>query len=463
MGYPVLSLEELHLLTLQDLENRIPEADVSPGSDDWVRQRVQAGAVTDAHAHISSQGRDAMPDTAEGDVLDRWLAIKGSERRGATAASGAQVLRVYGTAASVLDGTETLVHSSGRTYTCGAGVIPAAGYLDVDVACDTTGADGSLAAGEYLRFSAPPTGIQQTARLQSDLTPGTDKEIDGPARTRLLALFAQAAAGGNRADYERWLFDLDDTLQLVCVYPNRNGLGSVDLAVFRGGQGSARIVGAGDLATLLAALEPLVPCNLDPDASTIRLLTTTEEVTDIELLVEAQSSPDYAWDWNDSTPPAVSAWDGATRTLTLDARPATLQAGHRIVIEKTDGTGTGKEAEVEALSGADAVVLKEAPSFTPAATDNVYAGGPLVEPIRQAVLDHVNALGSTPGDFGAGNWLGSLLRSNLWKLAQNTDGVFDSDVSAPAADVVPTDTAFPDDSSIPFVSPGQILVRRRWS
>lgn len=499
MAYQVPALEELLGFLVALFKGLLPDRNIgSRFVPAWKFVKTIAGAGTDVHAHVDSAIKDVMPNSARGAALDRWLKIKApgglTQRKGATGARKAAAGRVRGSVGSTSAVGDQLVHrASGLIFQINSAVtIPAAGYFDADIAAVDTGSKTRLAAGEILEYLSTPPGLQTQVELQKDLDEdGDDQEQDGAARNRLLAAFAQPSAGGNQADYVGWALAQVGIAQAFC-YPGRAGLGTVDIAALHAGSGTARILNAAEVTSLLAALQALCPAQV---IAGLRVLTAIGGGTDaanlanVELLVTPDGSAQYQFDWDDTTPPVVLAWTADTRLLQFSAaRPGTMQAGHRICLKGVASSQDGTPYVIEALSGTDSVILQTAPTINPAATDIVYAGGPLTSIIRDAILAHINGdtlyagpsgplpgatAGSTVGlqvlasGIGTANpggvygaWTGGLLRGTLAQIAMYTRGVRNQNVVTPAADLEAVDYAFPNDNQIGLLTPGYVLVRK---
>jgi hypothetical protein len=131
----------------------------------------------------------------------------------------------------------------------------------------------------------------------------------------------------------------------------------------------------------------------------------------------------------------------------------------------------------------------------PVATDLIHSGGPLVSPIRNAIVAHLNGeivyagKGLTPvpassaapvdpngpsiigldiladaigpsnplGVYGA--WSGAILLSTLFRIATYKAGVRKVTIVSPVADYEPVDDAFPLDAQIHYVTPSAVIVR----
>lgn len=467
MPFIVPSFGEVLGDLLADFQNRFPKANVSRLSGHWKRLAVFAGGIMALHRHLQVIARDLMPDTATDEALDRWLAIYGLRRKEATAAHGYGALRVTGAEGSTLTFGQQLSASDGLIFQLDeGGVIPAEEFLDVDLRAISKGAATRKSKGTELTFLAPPAGIDSTAVLVADLdVDGVDREENGPARVRLLDQIAQPAMGGAANDFRAWAKASPDVSEAY-VYPLRGGLGSVHLAALRAGQGEARLLSAPEIADLQTYIDGVRPVGYPG----FLVLTVVAEPVDVELAIEGEDDPAYAFHWAGVS--SVFSYNAGTRLLTLTGpRPAGMTVGKRLFWRSAAPPyHDGSEVEIEALSGSSAVVLK-APAAgqydwtatPPVALDEVLPGGPLVTSVRAAIVAHINSLGpgrvSVPDDFSYGSsyWEGSLRRSKLHSLASKQKGAIDSEVIAPVANVHPTNE--PPASTVGLLVPGVIIVR----
>lgn len=454
-----------------DFQNRFPQANVSKLSGHWKRLAVFAGGVAMLHRHIQVVARDVMPDTASAAQLDRHGSIYGVARRAATGASKATALRITGTLAAAYTAGDQLTTVDGLIFALAAsGAIPAALFVDVDVVAVSTGAATRKSAGTVMTFTSPGAGIDDTATLQLDMDEGgTDLELDGAYRVRILDTIAQPVMGGNANDYRQWAKEVAG-IEEAYVWPLRGGLGSVHLAALHTGTGAQRVLSAGERTDLKAYIDALRPVGYED----FEVLTTTEQATDVEILVEPEEDTAYEFDWNDETPLVVNAWTAGTRTLQFTtARPADMKVGDRIAYKRLTATvNDGHEHVVEALSSTDAVILRadaELDTSPPVVGNAVYSGGPLVSVVRDAIVAHMDLLGPGRGDtldpaqdFSSGSsyWEGTLRTSKLHNLAQKQRGVLDTELVTPVANVVPANEA--PSLSVAFLSPRQVIVRRKW-
>lgn len=459
MPFALPTFEELRDLLIASMTGRIPEANINKRGDIHKRLSVVALGVLDNHFHILQVGLDVLPDTAEGDQLTRLARIYGIERKGASGASGDSAFRVFGDVGAAVPGNEALTHlpSGLRFRTRSGGLIPASGFLDVDVAADpSVGELTNLEVNQELTFDATPLDLEATGRIVVELTNGQDQERDDDLRDRLLNRIGQPAAGGNRNDWEQFALEAADFVDSAFVYPNRNGLGAVDISALKAGTGAARLLDAGERAIVLAHIETVRPVS-----AIARVLEVLENETDVEILILAESDPVFAFDWDDSTPPIVLSWVPATRTLTFNAaRPISMTVGHRLVIDTAGSSGAPQV--IEALSGTDAVVLRDDLTTAAVPGDPVYTGGPLTDPVRDGIIALFDDLGTAnPDAIKYGPWEGNLRLSTLFETAQTTDGVLDSEILDPVANVEADDFAFPANETIGLLTPGKILVRKK--
>ncbi|HWU86210.1 MAG TPA: baseplate J/gp47 family protein [Kofleriaceae bacterium] len=463
MAFRTPTLDEQHATLIAVSKALQPDIDVSDTSTENLWLLTQAAGVTDNHANVAAAKNDLLPQTASGEMLDRWADLRGVRRKGATPARKAAALRVFGTPTTTVDDGTTFRHVSGLRFktTNGDELVGPSGYVDCDVVAIDKGSATRLNAGETLTIETPVTGLEDEAELQKDLDEdGEDAEQDGALSPRVVSRFRDPPRGGTRVDYEQWALEIDG-IAAAYPYPLRGGNGTVHLAALHAGSGAARILDSVEISDLQA----LIDAKKRPvSVKGFTVLKVVEEPTDVEVTVLPDGEPEHEFDWDDTTPPVVLSWNAGTRTLTFATdRPPSMAAGHRIAIDPASGSGgTGAERVIESLSSTDAVVLEaDDDGDTPVATDTVYAGGPLVEPIRQAIIGLIDALGTAnPDAHRYGTWEGNLRPIKIGSAAGAVDGVLEVAVAVPAATVEASDPAYPDNGEVGLITPGRILVRR---
>lgn len=453
-----------------------------------------SAAVTQLHSHVDTVQKDVHPLTAgDNGPIDDWGEVKGVKRKGATPARALVAGRVRGAnGTAVTAGTELLQPSSGLRFKIGnSTTVPATEFVDVDITAVDVGEQTRLLANTQLKFLATPPGLESFVVLQKDLDlDGTDTEQFGPYRRRLLDAFSAESSGGSQSDYVKWALDKESPLPLVAAYayPNRAGFGTVDVVGLKSGRGAERILTGGENAELLAWLKTKAPAHLAGTIGALRVLTVIADPQVIEIVLTPNGESAYAFDWTGG-PLTVTAYNSATREVTFSTDlPATMKAGHRGSFKTVGAFHDGREFRIEALSAVNKLILETAPVVDPVNTDLFYSGGPLVTPVRDALVAHLDgkfvyagkggvpiaedAVDSTVGlevlaeGVGSANpagvygtWIGGLLRGVIGGIAIHKAGVRNFSISLPAADYEATDDAFPNDAQIHMVTTSSVLVR----
>lgn len=117
MPFDSKTLDELIEVERDEYRNRIPEADLTAGSDLDIEARVHGVAVFGNQAHADYLARQILPDTAAADYLSRHAAIRGLTRRAATAAAGRIVITLDGGVAPIVQADASEVTTAaGREY-----------------------------------------------------------------------------------------------------------------------------------------------------------------------------------------------------------------------------------------------------------------------------------------------------------------------------------------------------------
>lgn len=457
------------------------------------RATFVAAGITQLHSHADSIQKDVMPSTAGDGKIDDWGGIKGILRKGATPARKAAAGRVRGANGTAVPLNEELLepNSGLRFKIAAATTVPASESVDADIVAIDVGSQTRLLKGTVLKFVATPGGLETNVVLQKDLDEdGLDAEQFGSYRTRVLASFSDETAGGSQSDYVKWSTQKESTLSVAQAYcyPNRAGFGTIDFVGLYRGSGAARELSAGDQAILLAWVKTKAPAHIAGTPGSLRQLDIVIDSQPVEIVLTPSGELAYAFDWTGG-PLTVLSWTAGTRELRFTANlPATMKAGHRLSLKGVASAQDGKEYTIEALSGVDKVILELAPTVAPAATDLAYSGGPLVTPIRSAILAHMNgetvyagksrvpmaesaltstvgleeiATGIGPANPGGifGAWSGGLIRAVLGQIAIYKAGVRNHNVVLPAADYEATDYAFPNDAQIGLIAPSSVLIR----
>lgn len=175
--------------------------------------------------------RQAFPQTAERDYLDRHAQLRGLERKPAVAAEG--IVRF-----TAGETTETTRDIPQGTVCMTAGLIrfetkvPAtvdAGMrtVDVPVRALEPGELGNVAAGAIVSMAVAPIGILSCMNPEPCVG-GADGEEDSALRTRVLETFKRLPNGANSAFYQQGALSFDQVVA-AAVIPRPRGVGSVDV------------------------------------------------------------------------------------------------------------------------------------------------------------------------------------------------------------------------------------------
>ncbi len=464
MAYQIPTLDETTALMLAQLSASIPELNLGTESVAYKIVRAVALGVTDAHYHTRTVALDLFPDTASGDALTRWGGLVGTPRRGATSSSSLSALRIYGSPSILIPtGTTFSQQSSGLSFTTTAdATISSLGYVDAAIIAVETGAQTNLPKGQELTIGASILDVEDTALLIKDLDNGSDQESDGNLRKRVIQRLGEPASGGNRLDYEEFAKAAADYVDSVFVYPNRNGIGTVDIACLKAGSGSSRLLSTSENNEVLAYVDTVRPVS-----AIVRVLTVVEKKVRVEVEVLPKSDALYSFDWNDSAGVTVASYDAGTRTVTVNGiRPVDMIIGDRITFSTVDDSNTGESFVVESFSGTDGLVLEDGPVFSVLAGDNIYSGGAIVDSVRQSILDLFDSLGTAnPDGLGYGQWQGNLRLSLLFEAIVSTtvsgrDVVLDSTIVEPLAQVEGADSI---GEEVELITPSTVIVRERHS
>jgi uncharacterized phage protein gp47/JayE len=477
--FDVASVEELRDRGLRSLNRDFPALRTGPGTPARLEVAAFARMAADNHPALEVVDANATPLEATSAGLLRWGTVLGVPRKLATGARKAQSVEATGTPASVILAGAVLVHQDGLRYAVqNTAAIPAGGAVLLDIEAIDTGPNTRRSAGDALKFSSPPTGVNQTARVLLDFDEGGEPdESIGAYRERLLTRFRQGGQGGNRSDYEQWVLASTSAIRDAFIYGGKPGLGWVSVAGLRDGQGASRVLNDTEREEIRAYLLARKPVS-----DKIRVLVTPARTVHVELAIGTLSQT-HRFDWDDAAGFEVSAWDPATRVLTWDpAVPSDLSAGKLLAINSLDPSSSGSDgwpAVVAAVTGATTTVLtpyrgRAQPfSFTPAASDIIHASSTTAWRVREAVVNgyivgcgsdefHVpgiNQLGPANPEHAYGPWASDITISMLLAAARSQPGVASVAVVTPAADELATEYEFPDDDQVELLVPGQVLVR----
>jgi uncharacterized phage protein gp47/JayE len=226
MSFAVPSFEAIRNQYLQAVANQVPTAAIGPDSDHFVRASAIAAVMESYYAHQAWVFRQAFPDLADGDYMEKMALQRGLTRKAAAAATG--TVRFAGTVGTTLPLGQVLATAQGVAFaTTAAGVVGAGGTVDVAAQAQVAGAAGTQTANTQATVTSPPEGITSAATILA-MTGGADIESDESLLGRLLLQMSELAQGGNSVDYESWAVSVAG-VDRAYVFPVRRGVGTVDV------------------------------------------------------------------------------------------------------------------------------------------------------------------------------------------------------------------------------------------
>ena len=201
------------------------------GCDLAARLYALAAQVYSLYVQADWVVRQAFPQTAEGEFLDRHAQLRGLERKPAAAAQGRVVFLALEEAAvprEIPQGTVCMTAGLVRFETTGKAVLEA-GALEAEapVRALEPGAAGNVSAGAILSMAVAPMGIASCTNREP-CAGGTDRETDEALRRRVLDSFRRLPNGANAAFYQQGALSFDQ-VAAAAVIPRPRGVGSVDV------------------------------------------------------------------------------------------------------------------------------------------------------------------------------------------------------------------------------------------
>lgn len=230
MAYLTPDAEKIRADLLRDLKNQLPDADIAPDSDYFVRASSVASVAEGLYQHQAWVVRQIFPDTSDSDYLALHARTRGLKKKPPTTAKG--LAGISGSPGSVLP-AGSQIRGERLAVTTTADVKLTAGTADVPVTAIQSGVSGNLDTQVMAELVSAPMGINGRVVVKS-LAGGTDEESDGELLDRLLDIIRRPPAGGNRYDYRRWAMEVPG-VSSAWVYPIRRGAGTVDIAITSAG------------------------------------------------------------------------------------------------------------------------------------------------------------------------------------------------------------------------------------
>lgn len=218
---------------------------------------AEAGAAHQLYGYIDWVARQAIPDTAEAEWLERWAAIWAITRKVATFAAGS--LTFTGVSGSLIADGTLVQRQDGMQYATQGAATLAAGVAVVAVRAVTAGEGGNTSAGIKLALLSPIAGVQSAVTVAAGgIAGGDDVESDPRLLARLLLRIQNPPQGGAAADYVQWALLVPDVTR-VWVYPKEMGAGTVTVRFVTDDDPAGVIPQAGKVVEVQAKIDTLRP------------------------------------------------------------------------------------------------------------------------------------------------------------------------------------------------------------
>lgn len=229
MPWSTPTLNQVRSLVRDFIHGSLPGSDATiPNSVLRVLADVQAGTCFLTLEYIDWLSLQLLPDTAEGEWLDRqgdiWLvnADGTTGRKMASEASG--LVSFTGQAGSIVP-INSQMQASGNLYQTTAQITVGSGPTSGPVTAITAGTIGNLDPETTIAFSQTLLGVDQSATV-IEMDGGTDPETDDELRARILQRIQNPAMGGDAADYVTWALQVPGVTR-AWSFPNEMGIGTM--------------------------------------------------------------------------------------------------------------------------------------------------------------------------------------------------------------------------------------------
>lgn len=292
--------------------------DITAGSEAYNLGTALGYEIEVLGAAEQADADSEMPDTAQGDGIDRWLGILGCPPRRAAAGSAGVVIFDTTQAGYVRAGL-TLTDALSQTH-----VVTVAGIYKngdpIPVACRATGTSTDRPAGELLRWGNPPPYSAQTAAVGPlGLTGGSEAEDDATAQARYMRRFRVPPGNGNTTDLIEAAEASSPLVQAAFAYPALSGPATQCVAV-AGWASTTNTSRQVDPTVMTAVVAPGTIGQLVEHAAT-SVLSVVDAPCDVAIALSLPSSPAASppgpgGGWLDGTPWPVPPAGSSAATIT---------------------------------------------------------------------------------------------------------------------------------------------------
>ena len=226
------SIDEIYNEMVRDYEEK-GSLVLTEGGDMSLRLRAVAAQIFSLENQLDFSRRQAYPQTAEGEYLDRHAAVRGLSRGGAGTARGSIrffVEEAGGADLAVSAGVVCTDAAGTEFITTEGGTIKAGGlYCDVPAMAVLPGESGNVPANAVCLMPLAPIGVAGCKNTEP-FVGGSEGESDEQLRSRVLASYSSLPNGANAAYYEQQALATEG-VYAAQVLPRKRGAGTVDIVV----------------------------------------------------------------------------------------------------------------------------------------------------------------------------------------------------------------------------------------
>lgn len=197
-----------------------------------VISRAIAGLAHLLFGYLTFIERQAFPDTAVDEYLDRWAGIWGVVRKAATFAEFE--VDVTGTTGTVIPANTTYRRPDGAEYVTDAEVTLVAGAGTIKLIATEGGESFNIATGQTITPLSPIAGLDSEGTVSTIIIEAEDTETDDLFRARLIDRIQNPPSGGAANDYIQWAQAVAGVTR-AWVLPENLGPGTVGVSFVEDG------------------------------------------------------------------------------------------------------------------------------------------------------------------------------------------------------------------------------------
>jgi len=221
------TLEELIVRAENDIKGHLGVKNVLRRTFLGIIAFVLAGLAHLLFGFLKFIEKNAFPDTAEDEFLERWAGIWGVEKLTATFAQF--TLDVTGTDGTLVPATEVYRREDGVEFTVDVNVTISGGVGTLALTAVTAGRNGNVTTGQTISVLSPIPGLDSDGTVNTIEIEAEDTETNDSLRSRLLDRIQNPPSGGAANDYIQWAKSVAGVTR-AWVLPLNTGPGTVGVS-----------------------------------------------------------------------------------------------------------------------------------------------------------------------------------------------------------------------------------------